>query len=85
MKVNLQEMAESAGRQVGDWVMFRGAWGTQPPVECKVTGIGEKNGRLVYDNSLGLWGYADQYTSVANLPLRLQLALKHNRLGNIRL
>ena len=61
MKVNLNEMADSASRQVGDRVVYKGGWGTAEPKECTITGVGENNGRLVYDNSLGSWGYANQY------------------------
>lgn len=48
--------------EVGDKVIYRGAWGDEPPVECTITDVGEKNGRRAYGNSLHRWGYADQYT-----------------------
>ena len=64
MKSNLNEMADSAQRQEGDEVIYRGAWGTQQGVACIITDVGEENGRLVYGNSLGHWGYADQYRGV---------------------
>ncbi len=46
---------------VGDKALYRGAFGVTFPVPCEIIGIGEKNGRVVYDNDLGRWGYADQY------------------------
>lgn len=47
--------------QIGDSVFYLGAWGTESAQPCTITAIGEKNGTLVYDNSLGHWGYAYQY------------------------
>ncbi len=50
--------------KIGDRALYAGAWGLHPPRQCRITGIGENKGRLVYDNNLGHWGYAEQYTPV---------------------
>ena len=34
---------------------------SDPAILVTITGLGEKNGRLVYDTSTGQWGYADQF------------------------
>jgi hypothetical protein len=49
---------------IGQWVRYRGAWGRYTAKPCTITGIGEKNGKTVYDNSLSKWGYEDQYEAV---------------------
>lgn len=49
---------------IGQKVLYRGAWGTNNPRLCTITGKGEKNDRTVYDNDLGHWGYAYQYEPV---------------------
>jgi hypothetical protein len=55
--------------KVGDPVFYRGAWGTEAPRACLITGIGEKNGRVVYDNDLPHWGYEDQYAAALGVDL----------------
>ena len=47
--------------EIGDRVLYRGSWGQYKPQPCIVTGVGEKNGRTIYDNDLNRWGYTDQY------------------------
>ena len=47
--------------KIGDAVSYRGRWGDLAPIETEITGIGMKNGQVVYDNTLGLWGYRNQY------------------------
>lgn len=49
---------------IGQKVLYRGAWGTNLPRVCTITGRGVEAGRVVYDNSLGHWGYAYQYEPV---------------------
>ena len=51
--------------RIGERVIYKGGWGMDAPVVCKCTGAGMKNGRPVYDNDLGHWGYADQYEAFA--------------------
>lgn len=59
------ELEPESELPVGTLVSYRGGWGNRPPVLCTITGQGEKNGKTVYDNSLGHWGYRDQYEKVA--------------------
>lgn len=54
---------------VGDPVYYSGAWGQEPPIATVITGRGVKNGRVVYDNAHGHWGYVDQYVYREPAPL----------------
>lgn len=49
-----------------DKVFYRGAFGRDQAKPATIVGIGQKNGRLVYDVRLDdggeCWGYADQIT-----------------------
>ncbi len=54
--------------KVGDKVFYRGGWGTEAQVSCEITGVGEKNGLVVYDNSLGHWGFVEQYRFIRLFP-----------------
>jgi hypothetical protein len=47
--------------KVGDKVLYSGGFGRQEPVETNIVDVGEKNYRIVYGNTLGHWGYEDQY------------------------
>lgn len=47
--------------KVGDKVAYRGSWGDAVPELVTITGVGEKNGRVIYDTDGGRWGYADQF------------------------
>lgn len=51
---------------IGQKVLYHGAWGTNLPRPCTITGQGIEAGRVVYDNSLGKWGYAYQYQPLTN-------------------
>lgn len=46
---------------VGDAVWYFGAWGSHNPVPATITGTGSKNGKRVYNDDTGHWGYAKQY------------------------
>ena len=46
--------------KVGQKVMWRGAWGTEPPKPAVVVDTGEKNGEPVYDLDNGRWAYEYQ-------------------------
>ena len=49
---------------VGNRVLYYGAWNTEPGKPCTITKVGNtKNGRPVYGNSLGHWGYENQYVN----------------------
>lgn len=50
--------------KVGDRVIYRGAWNSQPGIETTITGIGEKNDRVVYDTDNEHWGYEDQFDAL---------------------
>lgn len=48
---------------IGDKALYSaGSYYNRAP--CTITGFGHKDGRAVYDNSLGAWGYRDQYELV---------------------
>ena len=48
--------------KVGDVVLYHGTWGSEAPRKCVITDAGDtKNGRPVYGNDLGHWGYENQY------------------------
>lgn len=47
--------------KIGDQVLYR-VWGSFKHLPCTITGIGVKHGETVYDNSLGHWGYINQYS-----------------------
>lgn len=59
---SLNDIVTASQRQVGDEVMYQDPLGTDTPRKCTITHIGEKNGRLSYINSLGFWGYPEQYS-----------------------
>lgn len=46
--------------EVGQKVMWSGAWGTQPSKPAVITGTGEKNGKPLYDLDNGHWAYEYQ-------------------------
>lgn len=48
--------------KIGQKVWYRGGWGNQAPVPTTITGVGEKNDQVVYDNDLSHWGYESQYS-----------------------
>ena len=50
--------------KVGQRVMWRGAWGTEPPKPATVVDTGEKNGEPVYDLDNGRWAYEYQLDEV---------------------
>ena len=62
----LERMAQAAQRQVGDMAIYRNSWGKGAPTMVRINGIEEKNGRLIYINSLGQWGYTNQYDDISN-------------------
>lgn len=64
MRVSLDDMARATQRQVGDIVLYHGARDNDGIIECAITGISRKEGRLIYFNSVGRWGYVDQYSDV---------------------
>ena len=49
--------------EVGDKVLYSGAWGRDDPLETTITGkdFCDLKGEMVYDNDLGRWGYDFQY------------------------
>ena len=46
--------------KIGQRVMWRGSWGTDPAKPATITGKGTKNGRPVYDLDNGHWCYENQ-------------------------
>lgn len=48
--------------EVGQKVWYYGNWGNAAPVATTITGVGEKNDQVVYDNDLDHWGYESQYS-----------------------
>lgn len=49
--------------QIGDQVMWSGGWGSRAPVPARIFGLGEKNGKPVYDLDNGHWAYEYQLES----------------------
>lgn len=45
---------------LGQWVIWRGGWGSRPPLPARIVGQGEKNESPVYDLENGHWAYEDQ-------------------------
>ncbi len=45
---------------LGQRVVYRGR-------ECRIVGVGTEAGEIVYDNSLGHWGYESQYTAAGEV------------------
>lgn len=51
--------------KVGDRVIVRGGFGTEPPREVTVEGLDEKNGRPLFDYDNGTrWAYLSQIDSI---------------------
>jgi hypothetical protein len=50
---------------IGARVVYRPAFGTEPPVTVTIIETGEKNGRPLYDFDNGHWGYESQIICVA--------------------
>lgn len=50
--------------RIGQTVIWRGGWGTQPPKSARIVDTGEKNGRAVYDLDNGHWAYEYQLEEV---------------------
>ena len=53
----------------GSIVVVKGGFGSEPPKQVKVEGIGLKNGYQVFDydtkpNGVGRWAYSDQILEV---------------------
>ena len=48
------------GFRIGDFIEYRGAWGSGPLARARITGTGMKNGRQLVDLSDGHWAYLDQ-------------------------
>lgn len=46
--------------EIGQQVIWRGAWGSKPPQPAKIVGKGEKNDEPVYDLDNGHWAYEYQ-------------------------
>ena len=46
--------------ELGQQVIWRGGWGSQPPRPARIVGKGEKNDSPVYDLDNGHWAYEDQ-------------------------
>ena len=63
--------------QPGDRALYAGAWGTDAPRPCVITGRGEKHGKPVYDCRLDPcgsddphhWGYAEQFKPLRQFAL----------------
>lgn len=47
--------------KIGERTWYRGGWGKETPQLVIITGIGEKNGKTVYDTDNGRWGYESQF------------------------
>lgn len=63
--------------KIGDQVLYRGAWGNNPPVKGIITGKGFKNDRIIFDVeilSVSYWGYEDQFQLIDLIPY-------HNKAG----
>jgi hypothetical protein len=50
--------------EVGQKVMWRGGFGSDAPKLAKITGLGDKNGRPLYDLDNGHWAYEYQLRSL---------------------
>lgn len=64
MNKSLSDIVAESQRKIGDRVIYKGpltADGSSLDVKCIITRIGNRNGRLIYHNSLGHWGYVSQY------------------------
>jgi len=46
--------------RIGERVIWRGAWGQEPPREALVIGRGHRDGEMVYDLASGHWAYERQ-------------------------
>ena len=68
MRHHLTKGATAMIFEIGDQVKYSGGWGSDAPVFCTITGTGWNKGQRVYDNNLGNWGYAHQYTLVKAAP-----------------
>ena len=49
---------------VGQRVMWRGGFGTEPAKPARIIGLGDKRGRPLYDLDNGHWAYETQIDSV---------------------
>ena len=50
--------------EVGQEVIWRGGWGSRPPLPARIVDKGEKNDRPVYDLDNGHWAYEHQLEEV---------------------
>lgn len=50
--------------EVGQEVIWRGGWGSRPPLPAKIVDKGEKNNQPVYDLDNGHWAYEHQLQEV---------------------
>ena len=48
----------------GSLVIVHGGFRTEPPTEVKVEGLGEKNGRTLFDYNSNRWAYTNQIIKV---------------------
>lgn len=62
--------------QIGERVMWRGSFGSAPPVETLVIGRGYKNDEPVYDLASGHWAYEGQ---LSPLPAKVVVATNEFR------
>ena len=56
--------------EVGDRVMWRGAFGAAVARPATITGLGEKNGRPLYDLDNGHWAYETQIDGLVAEPVK---------------
>ena len=47
--------------EVGQRVVYRGAWGIEEGRLTTITDVSTHKGRTAYGNDLGHWGYENQY------------------------
>ena len=51
---------------IGNRIEYRPAFGTAAPVVVTIEGLGEKNGRPLYDLNNGHWAYEFQIIRIAD-------------------
>lgn len=52
--------ADTSGYTVGQTVLWRGGFGSNPERPARIVGFGEKNGRPLVDLDNGHWAYLTQ-------------------------